>query len=166
MASDRSLRVLHGDSGGVVTDITRAMIGNGGDNVTLNHASDYVYVGSKKRRDKWLFELITASTDTDSALTAEVWNGSAWVAATVLDNTSDGMAAAGSFRYNGVIAITAATWVPTQVTGDPLNGLIDDIQDGTTQPPTLINNPDRFWVRFKVNITTGGVRFASIRPLA
>jgi hypothetical protein len=167
IAGDRSLRILHGDSGGTVTDITRALIGNGGKNLSLNNPNDYVYVGSAKRRDKWLFELITASTDTNSTLTAEVWNGSAWVAAdTVLDNTSDGMAAPGSFRYNGVIAITASAWVPTQVTGDPLNNLIDDVQDGTTQPPTLLSNPDRFWVRFKVNITTGEVKFASIRPLA
>jgi hypothetical protein len=165
-AIDQSHRVLHADSGGSVTDITSAMIGNGGENVSLNSANDYVYVGSTQRRDKWLFELITASTDINSVLTSEVWNGSAWVAADdVLDNTSDGMASPGSFRYNGVIAITASTWVPTQVTGDPLNSMIDDVKDGTTQPPTLLCNPDRFWVRFKVNITTGEVRFASIRPL-
>jgi hypothetical protein len=166
IARDLSFKVVHEDSGtGALTDITSAMTLHGGENFPLNNANDYVYVGSEKPQNKWLFEFSTVSTGSNSALTAEVWNGSAWVVAgSVLDNTSDGMSSPGSFRFDGVVLINAATWVKRQI-NDSINDIINDVTNGNTQPPTLLSNPLRFWARFKINITSGEARFQSIRPV-
>jgi hypothetical protein len=89
IVADKTFRVLFADSGGAMSDITGAMMNIGGNNFDIDNASDYIYVGSTKLNKQWLFTFSTPSSSSGSALTAEIWNGSAWVSATtVLDNTA------------------------------------------------------------------------------
>jgi hypothetical protein len=78
-------------------------------------------------------------------------------------------------KYSGIVEIRSAVlplWKPTQMDGtspkplDPLNTLIANVVAGTARPQRFPNNPDKYWVRFKVGDVTGGaIQIGHILPI-
>ena len=154
---DPSFRVLRVVSGGATIELTNngaiGQVVNPGPITWLNNDTDLLYVGSSKPLTQLFFNVFTPQP-AGTTLTAQYWNGSTWASASVLDNTSDGQAAASTFSYPGVITIPAeSAWVVSQIATDPLYLQIQAMLAGTQPPLTLLNCPPRYWVRF--NLTTG-----------
>lgn len=164
--------------GNTISDVTKAAIGNAVnvDNTSefnIDDARDYVYVGSTNFVDHWEFQVGTASTNA-GALSAEIWNGSAWKGISLLDNTSsDG---SGSLRFSGVVegaGLATSTWVPTKLDAalsaslptDPATTFENKIKAGTTFPIGMFNNPARLWVRFTVASIGDKAVFKGILPV-
>ncbi len=173
---DRSYRVLRVPSSGATIDLTQEAMRNGNPyglggidtslNFTaLNVTSDKLYVGSEKRITSLFFMIPSYSMrPAGTALTAQLWDGSTWATATILDNTSDGQTSAAGFCYTGVVVIPDQTWIPTQVAADPLKILEDNVKTGLVHPQTFLYNPDRYWIRFSMTLSTP-VKMVGLIPL-
>jgi len=181
---DPSYRVLAGKgqsgaggTGGTIYDVTLPMTNKGNTNAefcNFTAANDYIYVGSTTPERHWEFGITTPAV-TATTLTVEYWNGTTWstTSVTLLDNTSSGNS--NTMKYSGIVEIRSAVlplWKPTQMDGtspkplDPLNTLIANVVAGTARPQRFPNNPDKYWVRFKVGDVTGGaIQIGHILPI-
>lgn len=185
--TDKTYRVLMVKDqvglGGTVSgiyDITGAVTNKGGENATrAGFAStfDYVYVGSQKKLDHWEFNLSSLGA-TNAALTVQYWNGTTWSSTgmTILDETS--CIGSDTMRFSGIIenkgmAAMSTLWKPTKLSGtglslplDPVTNQYNQILAGTLPPVTSLIDPERYWVRFKVDKLVGtGISFKSILPI-
>jgi hypothetical protein len=185
---DKSYRVLMvkdqvglGGTNSFIYDITGVVTGKGGENATrAGFAStfDYVYVGSTKKLDHWEFNLSSVG-GTNAALTVQYWNGSTWSSTgmTILDETS--CIGSDTMRFSGIIenkglGAMSNLWIKTRLTGtglslplDPVTDMTNQINAGTLPPMTMISDPERYWVRFKVDKLVGtGISFSTILPIA
>jgi hypothetical protein len=181
---DPSYRVLAGKgqsgaggTGGTIYDVTLPMTNKGNTNAefcNFTAANDYIYVGSTNPERHWEFGITTPAV-TATTLTVEYWNGTTWstTSVTLLDNTSSGNS--NTMKYSGTLEIRSAVlplWKTTQMDGtspkplDPLNTLIANVTAGTVRPQRFPNNPDKYWVRFKVGDVTGGaIQIGHILPI-
>lgn len=166
-----------GGTGGTIYDVNAAMQNRGNlnaDQCSFSSATDYVYVGSSERIRHWQFKLSQGAV-TNTVLTGEYWNGSAWstTSLTLLDNTSTGNS--DTMKFSGLVEfknLHYALWKPTQLDGtgtkplDPLVTMINAVTAGTARPMITNSNPDRYWMRFKVGDVTGGsILIDSITPV-
>ena len=169
--------------GGTTTgiyDITGVVTRRGGENASrAGFAStfDYVYVGSTKKLEHWEFNLASVG-GTNAALTVQYWNGTTWSSTgmTILDDTSctgsDTMRFSGIIENKGLPAMSNL-WKTTKLSGtglslplDPITNQFNQIIAGTTPPVTSLHDPERYWVRFKVDKLVGtGISFSSILPI-
>lgn len=184
---DKSYRVLMVKDqvglGGTTTgiyDITGVVTKRGGENATrAGFAStfDYLYVGSTKKLDHWEFNLSSVGA-TNAALTVQYWNGTTWSSTgmTILDETS--CIGSDTMRFSGIVenkglAAMSTLWKPTKLSGtglslplDPVTNQFNQIVAGTISPVTSLYDPERYWVRFKVDKLVGtGISFNSILPV-
>ena len=161
-------RLQTGGTGGTIWDVTGVASKRGGENANefgFRAKEDYIYVGNKSRVDHWDFVIKTQSFG-GTAMSAEIWSGSAWKGVTVYDNSSNGIGSTGSLRYSGIIeaaGLGSSAWAPTVLDpalnnllpNDPLTVQYKAIKNGTALPQYLPPNPDRFWIRFRLsNIDT------------
>lgn len=163
----KDYRVLKSSTGGTY-DITSSSISNNvGSNslFNLNNANDYILIGSETKVDHWDFGVSTGSTNAMS-FTGELWNGSAWSAFTVLDNTA--ATATSTMRYSGVIegyGIGTSNWQKTKIASDPLTIYETALNAGTERAIGMLYNPERYWVRFKLTSISDIVNFKYILPV-
>jgi len=166
-------------TGGTIFDLTGCAIGNGGENESefkLTLATDYVYVGSKKKIDHWEFQ-VGLGASAPATLSGELWSGFGWSAFSVIDDTSSGNS--DSMKFSGIVegsGLGSSIWQqaifrPTdniQLPNDPLTALQDRIIAGSYPITLLPPNPERYWVRFKLStIPAGtGVVFNKILPIS
>ena len=161
-------RLQTGGTGGTIWDVTGVATKRGGENAGefgFRAKEDYIYVGNKTRVDHWEFVVKTPSF-AGTAMSAEIWSGSAWKNVTVYDNTSYGIGSTGSLRYSGIIeaaGLATSVWAPTVLDpavnsllpNDPLTVQYNAIKNGTALPQYLPPNPERYWIRFRLsNIDT------------
>jgi hypothetical protein len=184
---DKTYRVLMvkdqvglGGTDKFIYDITSAVTGKGGENASrAGFAStfDYLYVGSSKQLDHWEFNLSSVGA-TNASLTVQYWNGTTWSSTgmTILDETS--CIGNDSLRYSGIIEnkglpAMSTLWTKTRLTGtglslplDPVTYMKNQIVAGNLPPMTIVSDPERYWVRFKVDKLVGtGISFSSILPI-
>jgi hypothetical protein len=181
---DRNYRVLvgkgqtgGGGTGGTIYDVTLPMTNKGNTTAefcNFTSANDYFYVGSTTPERHWEFGVTTPAV-TATTLTAEYWNGTTWstTSLVLLDNTSSGNS--NTLKFSGIVEVRSAIlplWKPTQMDGtspkplDPLNTLINNVRSGTARPQVLPENPDKYWMRFKVGDVTGGnIQMGHILPV-
>lgn len=154
-------------TGGTIFDVTRVAIGNGGENAPefkFALTNDYIYVGSKKKIDHWEFQ-VGVGASAPSTLTGEIWNGSAWSAFTVIDDTSTGNS--DTMKFSGILegsGLGSSAW--SQVVfrpsdnillpNDPLTAQQDRIIAGGYPIVVLPENSPRYWSRFKMNTLPAG----------
>lgn len=166
-------------TGGTIFDLTRCAIGNGGENVNefkLTLATDYVYLGSKKKLDHWEFQVGTGAS-APAVLSGELWSGFGWSSFTVIDDTSTGNS--DSMKFSGIVegaGLGSSVWQPIvlrpatniQLPNDPLTALQDRIIAGSYPITLLPPNPERYWVRFKLSTipADSGVIFNKILPIS
>lgn len=163
----KDFRVLKSGNGGTVDLTSSARSNNNGSNSSfiLNNATDYIMVGSENKVDHWDFGVSTGSTNAMS-LTGELWNGSAWSAFTVLDNTA--ATATSTMRYSGVVegyGIGTSTWERTKLATDPLTIYENALNAGTERAIGMFYNPERYWARFKLTSISDTVNFKYILPV-
>lgn len=168
-----------GGAGGTMYDMTSYAKMNGSNNYSnqlyIDNANDYIYVGSTNRITMWDFKVGLAST-TIGVLQGQLWSGSSWIPFRVLDNTASVMGV-NTLRYSGLVEGlgigTSTEWVQTKLdstlsanlTDDPATILERAIVAGTTKAITMFTNPSRYWVRFKVQSITGKVDLAGVLPV-
>lgn len=87
MIDQRSMLTIFKDDAGIITDLSYELADflNDTQTVTLE-AADYLYIGFYKPFNAAYIELDTANVNS-SAMTMEIWNGSAWVSVSGRDNT-------------------------------------------------------------------------------
>ena len=166
-----------GGTGGTIYDVTLPMTNKGNSTAefcNFTAANDYFYVGSTKQERHWEFGVTTPAV-TGTTLTAEYWNGTTWstTSLVLLDNTSSGNS--NTLKYSGIVEVRSAIlplWKPTQMDGtspkplDPLNTLIANVRSGAVRPQLFQDNPDKYWIRFKVGDVTGGaIQMGHILPI-
>lgn len=166
-----------GYTGGTIVDATMMAIGNGGLANTALFAfegiTDKVYVGSKRKIDHFDFILNTGNSS-GCALTAEYWNGSAWAAISVNDNTSSGNS--DSMKFSGIVelvGIASSSWALAKcdtdanfnLPKDPLTVLQKQVVAGQVPPMLLPYNPERYWLRFGVSALGSTVYIKNILPI-
>lgn len=162
---------------GTVYDVNLPMQNKGNlntDQCSFSSANDYFYVGSSERFRHFHFEVLQSAI-TNTTLTVEYWNGSAWSSTSVilLDNTSTGNS--DTMKFSGIVELKNnhySLWKPTILDGtggkilDPLTTLVNAVAAGTARPQIVPPNPDRYWMRFKVGDVTGGnILLGSITPV-
>ena len=185
---DDSLKVLRWDSVSLQTvDLTNAvrqmMIIDDTTSVVpiaLNHANDYLYIGSEQQNTVYEVVIDDASRQsTDSVCVWEFYNGTSWGDATpILDSTTSNQSTNTSLEYSGILEFNPTIWntaVLTQLTaaiaggsqtGDPTNTMINTIQAGTSYPIAFTYSPSRYWIR--LSITSGGtfpIKIYALHPL-
>lgn len=166
-----------GYTGGTIIDVTNPARANGGLANTADFAfeslNDKVYVGSRKKIDHFEFVLSTANS-AGCALTAEYWNGSAWVKVDTSDNTSSGNS--DSMKFSGIVevaGIASSAWsiskadtdLNFRLPKDPLTVLQKNVVAGLTVPQLLPSNPERYWLRFGVSALGSTVYINNIIPI-
>ncbi len=183
-SSTDDYRVLMGKSqtgagytGGTIIDVTNPARANGGLANTAEFAfesiTDKVYIGSKKKIDHFDFVLSTANSS-GCALTAEIWNGSAWIKVDTNDNTSSGNS--DSMKFSGVIegaGLGSSVWALAKadfsadfrLPNDPLTVLQKQVVSGLAVPQLLPYNPERYWIRFGVSALASTVYINNIFPI-
>lgn len=169
-----------GGTGGLIYDVTKLAIGNGGENSTFfnfSSTNDYIYVGSRKKIDHFEFDLKTPSTQTSGTgqtLQAQIWDGTTWSSVNVNDNTSSGNV--DTMKYSGMVETVgtgSSTWVPVTLRpstnilfpDDPLTAQQDRIIAGGYPIVVLPPNPERYWTRFKLSSYLANVDVAKILPI-
>jgi hypothetical protein len=166
-----------GGTGGTIFDVTGIAKGSGGENASnfnFSATNDYIYVGSSKKVDHWDFQVGTATTG-GTNLIGELWNGSAWSAFTVIDDTSTGNN--DTLKFSGIVeglGIGTSTWSPvkfdfstnTLLPNDPLTVQQNRIIAGGYPILVLPANPDRYWVRFRVQTVNTPITFTKILPVS
>ena len=166
-----------GGTGGAIYDVTGLAKGTGGENSSnfnFSAVNDYLYVGSKSKVDHWDFQVGTATTG-GTNLIGELWTGSAWSAFTVLDDTSTGNN--DTLKFSGVVeglGIGTSTWSPvkfdysvnTLLPNDPLTVQQNRIISGGYPIVVLPPNPERYWVRFRVQTIDTPITFNKILPVS
>ena len=154
-------------TGGTIFDVTRVAIGNGGENAPefkFALTNDYIYVGSKKKIDHWEFQ-VGVGASAPSTLTGEIWNGSAWSAFTVIDDTSTGNS--DTMKFSGILegsGLGSSAWSSVVLRpsdnillpNDPLTAQQDRIIAGGYPIVVLPENSPRYWARFKMNTVPAG----------
>lgn len=127
------LDVLY-DADGTFTDYTVEAVDFSRDefSATLNQSTDYLYFGYYKPINAIYFEIATANTNSGN-LDFEYYNGSAWTALTVRDETND-------LSRSGYI-----TWTRP-----------------TDQAETSVNGTTKYWVRCRPDASTTNVTFQGI----
>ena len=166
-------------TGGTIFDVTRCAIGNGGENLSefkFALTNDYVYVGSKKKVDHWEFQ-VGIGASAPSLLTGEYWNGAAWTAFNIIDDTSSGNS--DTLKFSGIIegsGLGSSAWYPVifrpsdniLLPNDPLTAQQDRIIAGGYPIVVLPPNPERYWARFKMSaIPTGAeVTLTKLLPIS
>ena len=154
-------------TGGTIFDVTRVAIGNGGENAPefkFALTNDYIYVGSKKKIDHWEFQ-VGVGASAPSTLTGEIWNGSAWSAFAVIDDTSTGNS--DTMKFSGILegsGLGSSAWSPVVfrpsdnilLPNDPLTAQQDRIIAGGYPIVVLPENSPRYWSRFKMNTLPAG----------
>lgn len=180
----KDYRVLISKSGtggtdGSLFDVTGLAKGTGGENsnqFNFTNTNDYLYIGSSKKIDHWDFVVGTGATAGGSLL-ADIWNGSAWSSISLIDDTSTGNS--DTLKFSGVIegsGLGSSTWVPVKfdysanslLPNDPLTVQQNRIITGGYPIVVLPPNPERYWVRFRLNNIASGnvITFNKILPVA
>ena len=168
-----------GGTAGTIYDVTGLAKGTGGENASqfnLTATTDYVYVGSRKKIDHWEFQVGIGLT-APANLQGQYWNGSAWTAFTLIDDTSTGNS--DTFKFSGIVegsGLGSSSWAPvkadfsanTLLPNDPLTVQQNRIIAGGYPIVVLPPNPERYWTRFNLSaVATGGiVTFNKILPVS
>lgn len=133
-------------------------------------ANEYLYIGSVKPWTNTLISIPAAYRNILGA-TFKHWNGSAWVTASVSDNTSDGQAAPSTFSYTGVLSVTSWSGaVPYKLPFDPQTVYETYVDNFTTYPPTINPggfwyNPVRYWLQINVPTLATPIKVVGIQPV-
>ena len=180
----KDYRVLISKSGtggtdGTLYDVTGVAKGTGGENASqfnFSSTNDYLYIGSSKKIDHWDFQIGTGAT-IGGALVTDIWNGSAWSSFAIVDDTSSGNS--DTLKFSGIIegsGLGSSVWAPVKfdysanslLPNDPLTVQQNRIIAGGYPIVVLPPNPERYWVRFRLNtLATGNiVTFNKILPVA
>lgn len=163
-------------TGGTIFDVTGVAIGNGGENSSefkFALSNDYVYVGSKKKIDHWEFQ-VGVGASAPATLSGEIWNGAAWSAFTVIDDTSTGNS--DTMKFSGIVegvGLGTSAWSPVifrptdniLLPNDPLTVQQDRIISGGYPIVLLPENQPRYWARFKMSAVPTGTEVNLTRVL-